>query len=63
MPRIKTTTRAWDAAAYLETKADVAAYLDAALAEDDRLGSGGTDIDAGGDHGPKISRLRPPCQK
>ena len=35
MSRIQTTTRAWDAAAYLETKEDVAAYLDAALAEDD----------------------------
>jgi len=30
-----TTTRPWDAARYLESAEDVAAYLDAALEEDD----------------------------
>jgi probable addiction module antidote protein len=31
----KTNTRPWDAARYLESDEDVAAYLDAALEEDD----------------------------
>jgi probable addiction module antidote protein len=35
MAKPKTTTRTWDPARYLETDEDVAAYLDAALDEDD----------------------------
>ena len=35
MVKTKTNTRPWDAARYLETDEDIAAYLDAALEEDD----------------------------
>ena len=35
MPKMKTTTRPWDPARYLESDEDIAAYLDAALEEDD----------------------------
>jgi len=35
MPKTKTTTLPWDAARYLESDEDIAAYLDAALEEDD----------------------------
>mgnify|MGYP000036671603 CR=1 FL=1 len=35
MSTTKTNTRSWDPARYLESGEDVAAYLDAALAEDD----------------------------
>ena len=35
MAEHKTTTRSWDPARYLESDEDVAAYLDAALEEDD----------------------------
>ncbi len=35
MPTNKTNTRPWDHARYLESDEDVAAYLDAALEEDD----------------------------
>ncbi|MDO9557726.1 MAG: putative addiction module antidote protein [Coriobacteriia bacterium] len=35
MVNTKTTTHAWDVTRYLETDEDVAAYLDAALEEDD----------------------------
>lgn len=35
MAKHKTTTRTWDPALYLESDEDVAAYLDAALEEDD----------------------------
>ena len=35
MPKTKTDTYQWDAARYLESDEDIAAYLDAALEEDD----------------------------
>jgi len=35
MATTKTTTHPWDAASYLENNEDIAAYLDAALDEDD----------------------------
>ncbi|MDD4903477.1 MAG: putative addiction module antidote protein [Candidatus Bipolaricaulis sp.] len=35
MPRAKTDTRLWDPTRYLESADDIAAYLDAALEEDD----------------------------
>jgi probable addiction module antidote protein len=35
MPKVKTKTRPWDAAEYLETEEDMVAYLEAALEESD----------------------------
>lgn len=35
MPKATTTTRPWDAAEYLESEEDMAAYLEAALEEGD----------------------------
>jgi len=35
MAKAKTTTRPWDMTRYLESNEDIAAYLDAALEEDD----------------------------
>ena len=35
MAKVRTMTRPWDPARYLETDEDMAAYLDAALEEDD----------------------------
>lgn len=34
-PKVRTKTRAWDAAEHLETEGDMAAYLEAALEEGD----------------------------